>query len=110
MVMDWLFEEAVQPRIIIGACFVVFAVLIPYFLVLSEDLRNCGYYGEKDEVSFIVYLKKDSYRVLDILAIIYFFPLWLIYGIFYIVYLPVKWLVEMLERLMNVTIFTKKSR
>ncbi|NEU27726.1 hypothetical protein G3M74_16755 [Paenibacillus polymyxa] len=110
--MYLLFEEAdpftFLKAIFIGVCLAIL-VLIPYFAMLSTDLRNYEN-GRKDEISFIAYLKKDSYRVLDILAIIYFLSLWLMYGFFYVFYVASIWIVEKLEQLLDVTVFTKRGK
>ncbi|WP_058831554.1 hypothetical protein [Paenibacillus polymyxa] len=90
--------------IAVGTFFFVMFILFPYIRQFLEDVDV--FLEERNEkLSFMIYLKKESYRVLDILTIIYFLPLWLISGVVYVVYV----VVQKLERLMYVTVFTKKG-
>jgi hypothetical protein len=95
--------------VMMAIVFFVCLVLLPY---LEQFISDFGILDREknEELSFMVYLKKRSYKVLDILAIIYFFPLWLMYGFFYVIYVASIWIVEKLEQLMNVTVFTKKGK
>ncbi|WP_218061451.1 hypothetical protein [Paenibacillus kribbensis] len=100
-------EELLLKMFWVMIAIVVFVclVLLPYLEQLRSDLNR----NKSEELSFMAYLKKESYQVLDILAIIYFLPYWLIYGFFYVIYVAVCWTVEKLEQLMSITVFTKKG-
>ncbi|MGG1670012.1 hypothetical protein ACIFOE_05045 [Paenibacillus sp. NRS-1783] len=123
-------EEFVKMLNIIGIIIAILAfVFFPYLKQFCEDQeilsdrkwflkrKNTGhlakweksYRKSNEELSFMFYYKKESYRVLDILVMIYFFPLWLIYGIAYVSYVAGKWMFEKLKSIMNITVFTKKG-
>ncbi|KAF6614209.1 hypothetical protein HFE03_25880 [Paenibacillus sp. EKM102P] len=108
--MFFLDEESASTLLrdmIIGLCF-VFLVLVPYWLKNWNDILILTY-GRKEKLSFIFYLTKESYRIIDILIMIYFLPLWLLQGFFYVVLFVGKWIFEKLKLFFNITIFTKRG-
>jgi len=108
--MFFLDEESASTLLrdmIIGLCF-VFLVLVPYWLKNWNDILILTY-GGKEKLSFMFYITKESYRILDILAIVYFLPLWLLQGFFYVVLVTGKWIFKKMELFFNITIFTKRG-